>query len=250
MLTRLPSIRILTLLALGPLLRADGQTDLRNALARCTASEPVKSAVDYQLWQSSGPKKQPKVVQGRIHAVVETSPQGLRLLWPGHVLDQARLEARRTAQDPEAPSPVQSAMRELDVLQVQTCLDASEELLRELDQARFLDERLEAWQDKPARRLAFRLEPKLPEEMRKSLKSFEATMTFWIAADGMPLASSTAIAFKASKLLFTIEGSQKEERVYRLRGNRLLVQKQTMEEHTTAMGDVSQSRKILSLSWE
>ncbi len=241
--------RLLLLVACSPLLLADGQTDLRNALARYKATESLKTAMEYQFWQNTGTEKQPKILQGRLQAVVEDGPQGLRFTWPTPVLSAARQEARTQAQNPDAPDPVRTAMRQLDVLQVQTCMDASEDLLRDLDQARFLEERVESWQDKPARVLAFRLEPKLPEEARKALKKLEASLKVWIGADGAPLAARTMVFFKASKMLISIESVQKDERTFAARNGRLVVLSQTQEESTSAMGDRSQTRKVLNLSW-
>lgn len=246
---RTHTVRTILLVACASILRADGQEDLRNALARCKATEPLKAAIEYQFWQSTGPEKQPKVLQGRLQAVVEDGPQGLRFSWPVPVLNAARQEARTQARNPDAPDPVRSAMRQLDILQVQTSLDAAEDLIRDLDQARFLEERVETWQDKPARALSFRLEPKLPEDLRKSIKKLDATLKIWIGPDGMPLASSTLVLFKASKLLISIESRQKEERAFAAKAGRLVVVNRVEEESTTAMGDRSQTRKVLSLSW-
>lgn len=241
--------RSILLLACACALRADGQGDLRNALARCKAAEPLKAAMEYQFWESSGPEKKPKILQGRLQAVVEDGPQGLRFSWPVPVLNAARQEARTQTQNPDAPDPVRSAMRQLDILQVQTCLDAAEDLTRDLDQARFLEERVETWQDKPARALSFRLEPRLPEDLRKAIKKLDATMKIWIGPDGMPLASSTTVFFKASKLLIGIESRQKEERTYSGKAGRLVMVNRVEEESTTAMGDRSRTRKVLSFSW-
>lgn len=241
--------RSILLLACACALRADGQVDLRNALARCKAAEPLKAAMEYQFWESSGPEKKPKILQGRLQAVVEDGPQGLRFSWPVPVLNAARQEARTQTQNPDAPDPVRSAMRQLDILQVQTCLDAAEDLTRDLDQARFLEERVETWQDKPARALSFRLEPRLPEDLRKAIKKLDATLKIWIGPDGMPLASSTTVFFKASKLLIGIESRQKEERTYSSKAGRLVVVNRAEEESTTAMGDRSRTRKVLSFSW-
>lgn len=243
------SLAALAMLACSCVLWADGQGDLRNALARCRAAEPLKAAMEYQFWESSGPEKQPKILQGRLQAVVEDGPQGLRFAWPVPVLNAARQEARTQAANPDAPDPVRAAMRQLDVLQVQTCLDAAEDLLRDLDQARFLEERVETWQDKPARALSFRLEPKLPEDLRKALKKLDATLKIWIGPDGMPLASSTTVQLKASKLLISIDSRQKEERTFTAKAGRLVVVNRVEEESTTAMGDRSQTKKVLSLSW-
>lgn len=243
------SLAVLVMLACSCALRADGQGDLRNALARCRAAEPLKAAMEYQFWQSTGPDKQPKVLQGRLQAVVEDGPQGLRFAWPVPVLSAARQEARTQAVNPDAPEPVRTAMRQLDVLQVQTCLDAAEDLLRDLDQARFLEERVETWQDKPARALFFRLEPRLPEDLRKALKKLDATLKIWIGPDGMPLAASTSVQLKASKLLIGIESRQKEERTFTAKAGRLVVVNRVEEESTVAMGDRSQTKKVLSFSW-
>lgn len=238
----------MAMLLLGPALRADGQADLRNALARLTPQGSLKATAEFRIWRNTGTEKQPKILQGHLQATVEDGPTGLRLTWPVAVLNQARQEARLQAQNPEAPDPVRTAMRELDALQVRTCLDAAEDLLRDLDQAKFLEERVEAWQDKPARLLSFRLEPKLSEDTKKALKKLDATLKLWIAPDGTPLASSSSVYFKASKMLISIESTQKEERSFTTQGNRLVIQSQTQEETSSAMGDRSQTKKVLNLA--
>lgn len=227
---------------------ADGPSDLHNALARLKSKEPVKVSADYQFWRDTGSERHPKIVQGRIQVMVEEGPSGLRFTWPVQVLNQARQESQATLKNPESPAPVTAAMRELDVLKVQTSLDASEELLQELEQARFVEEHPAVWRDRATRQLSFKLEPRFPEEERKALKHLEATLTLWITPEGLPLASATSVAFKASRMLISLEGTQKEERVFQLQNGRLVVTNRTQEESTSAMGDRTRTRTILSLT--
>ncbi len=98
----------LLLLASGAALRADGLADLRAALQKLPATQPVKASADCHVWSRSGKSGKEKVTQGEAHARLEDGTHGLQLGW-----DKAELTRVVAASKAKDSGPKQ-AMQLLD----------------------------------------------------------------------------------------------------------------------------------------
>jgi hypothetical protein len=238
------TLLLLPLLALT--LRADAPAELRARLAQLQGQDPVKGSVDRQLWQQDKDGKEaPKVISGGFQVQVEDGPQGFQVQVGPALLAQARREQELTAKDPEKESSTVRGLKGVNPLELSEGLNAAQGLLRDLAQATFLEAKTDTFDGQPARLLLFKPEPKLNAQARKAVKSLEATLKIWVAADGTPLGMEEAVAFKASRFFVSFEGSSKTSQRFRRLGNRLVVVQRVEESTNAGLGATSQ-RKVMT----
>jgi hypothetical protein len=225
---------------------ADAPAELRARLAQLQGHEGVKGQLDRQLWQQDKDGKEPaKVVSGSIQVFVEDGPQGIQLQVSQALLTQARKEQEVTLKDPEKESGMTRGLKGVNPVDLADNLSAAAGILRDLAQSTFLEEKAEPFEGQPARLLLFKPEPKLNAQAKKAMKSLEATLKVWIAADGTPLGMEEQVAFKASRFFISFEGTNKTTQRFRRVGNRLVVLQRTEESSNSGFGNVSQ-RKVVT----
>ncbi len=242
-------LRLLALLLLGSLVRADTLSDLKELLSRLHGAEPIKASVEYQFWSRQGDDKKPVITEGRATTQVEDGPQGLRMAWSRSTLQAAAQEAKSKVLDPEKKTPTRRALESLKALEVSDYLNGAEELLRTLEQSQLVAERAETWQGKPARLLQLKVTPKLGQQERKYIKEMEATAKVWVSAEGLPLAAETEVRMKGRALLvISFEQHQKEIFEFTRAGNRLVVLRHGQESSGSGGGEKGQTKSVMSLS--
>ncbi len=235
---------LLPLLALS--LRADAPAELKARLVQLQGHDQVKGQLDRQLWQQDKDGKEPaKVVSGSFQVTVEEGPQGIQLMVSQGLLAQARKEQEAALKDPEKESGTSRSLKGVNPVDLADSLSAAPGILHDLAQSTFLEEKADTFEGQPARLLLFKPEPKLNAQARKAVKSMEASLKVWIAADGTPLAMEEQVAFKASKFFISFEGTTKTSQRFRRIGNRLVVLMKTEESSNSGLGNVSQ-RKVVT----
>ncbi len=239
---------LIVLLCLALPLPAHGLDDLRAALQKVQGGEPVKAALEHSFWRQTMDDKKPIVSQGKITAQVEDGPQGFRVTWGRPILQQAFKEMAAQEREPEKTSPTRTALRNVDPLETAESLNHAEALLRDLAQAQVQEEKAEAWQGRPAKLLVLKLTPKIPESQKKYLKELKVDAKVWVGADGLPLAFSSSVAYKGSRMFISFEGGNTQERQFTRVGNRLIVTRATSEEHNAGFGASSQTKKTTTLT--
>lgn len=232
------------LLLLAPALRADGLADLRATLKNLPAKQPVKAAVDCQVWNRSGKGKQPKIVQGRARVVVEDGPGGLKLGWDKAELD--RIQAATKAKD-EGP---QQAMGALTAEKAEALLDAAKDLLGDLEEAQLQEDRADSWQGRPARLISLKLDAKdMDGDDRKHLKSFSHTVKIWMEPDGTPLGLSEQMDMKLSILFISVEVHHRASRAFAKSGDRLVVVHDESEDSGSGAGEQGEQKTVMDLKF-
>jgi len=238
----------LLLLSLALPLSADGLDDLRASLQKLAGGDPVKASLEHSFWRQVIDDKKPVVSQGRIAAQLEDGPQGLRVTWGRPTLQQALKELADQEREPDRTAPTRTALRNVDPLETVEALNHAEALLRDLAQAQVQEERTEAWQGRPAKLLVLRLTPKLPGNQRKYLKELKADAKVWIGADGLPLAFSSSVTYRGSRMFISFEGGSTQDLQFIRVGHRLVVTRATGEEHSAGFGASSQTKKVTTLT--
>jgi hypothetical protein len=236
------------LLSIALPLAAGSLDDLRVTLQRLQGTEPVKATVDHSFWRQTMDDKKPTVSQGRASAHLEDSPQGLKVSWARPTLQQATRELASQERDPDRSTPTRTALRNLDPLEAAESLNHAEALLRDLAQAQVQEEKPEPWQGHPAKVLVLRLTPKVPESQRKYLKDLKAEGRVWIGPDGVPLAFSSNLAYKGSRLFITFEGGSSQDLQFAKVGSRLVVTRATSEDRTAGFGASSTTKKTTTVT--
>lgn len=242
----LPCLLILALLPL----RADAVADLKARLRALGGATPLKASVDHQIWQRNGDSKHPVTVQGEVNAWVEEGAQGLKLFWSRDLLQRALQEGRAKNADPEKTTPIKQAMASLDALTLQEYFNASEQILQDLDQAVLVEDRADTLDGKPARLLAFKLNPKLGAREKKYIKEMDATARIWLDPGGMPLGAEEQVKLKGKAMVvISFQQEQRDEYRFARFGDRLVTVSHTRESSGSGGGESGASRQVTRLSF-
>ncbi len=235
-------------LSLALTLSASGLDDLRATLQKLQGGEAVKATLEHSFWRQTMDDKKPTVSQGKVSAQLEDGPQGLKVSWTRPTLQQAERELSAQEREPEKATPTRTALRNVDPLETAESLNHAEALLRDLAQAQLQEEKADAYQGRPARLLILKLTPKIPESQRKYLKELKVDAKVWIGPDGLPLAFSSSVAFKGSRMFISFEGGNTQERQFTKVGGRLVVTRATSEDRSSGFGASSQTKKTTVLT--
>ena len=236
------------LLLTGLALSAGSLDELRTSLQKLQGTEPVKASLEHSFWRQVTDDKKPVITQGRLSAHIEANGQGLRMLWNQPTLQQAARELAAQEQEPDRGTPTRMALKGVDPLEAAEALNHAEALLRDLSQARVLEERSEAWQGRPAKVLVLKLTPRLPEAQRKYLKELRVEAKVWVGPDGLPLAFTSSVAYRGSRFFISFEGQQAQELQFARVGSRLVVVRATSEDQQSGFGASSQTKKTTTLT--
>jgi len=236
------------LLSMALPLMANGLDDLRVALNKLQGTEPVKASLDHSFWRQITDDKKPVISQGRVSAQIEENGQGLRILWAHPTLQQAAKELDIQEREPDRSTPTRTALKNMDALEVGESLNHAEALLRDLSQAQVQEEKAETWQGRAVKVLLLKLAPKIPESQRKYMKELKVDAKVWVGPDGFPLAFSSNVAYKGSRMLISFEGGMSQELQFTRVGNRLVVTRAIGEDHNAGFGASSQTKKTTTLT--
>jgi len=201
------------------LLQADGLSDLKSALKGLPNPAPtVRLRIEEKSQEQEPKERDEKEGKGRMEqriALVEDGPEGTRIL-----------EDSRPARTPEQGKHPGTTRK--DSSEFRQALCPAEELLEQLETARSLEEKVETYPGRPARRLKLALEIQMDAEARRHVKKADHVATFWIDTDGFPLAVNHQIDVKARVLLFASVWSKIEitRRFQRAQGRLLLLDEQ------------------------
>lgn len=206
------------------MLRADGLADMKATLSHLSAGAPLKGTFELKTWNRDGKGKEMEERSGQASAWVEDGPQGLRLAWGREVFQKLEAEAQAQQKNPDAKMPLTQAFKRLDPKEIAEQVNAAGRLLRELEEAKFLEEKSEPWQGQPARLLRFVFtKEKLKGKDAKRIKEFDGWAKVWVGPDGTPLAFQRSLTFKGSVFLISFHGSEEENGTFTRSGDRLWI---------------------------
>ncbi len=245
-------VRSLTLVAAlaAPLLaRADGLADLKAALARLQASTPLKATLEVRTTERNGEGADASEKRGQASVTLEDGARGLQVLYARDTLASIDAESRQLARDPKARTPTVWALARLDASELVPMASAAQALSRSIDEGPFRSERADSWNGRPARLLTFAVPlTKLPEQQRKYVKDFEATLSVWIAADGTPLASGTHTRIKGRAFVVVgFETVDDTSNTYGIAGDRLLTLRGEHHMVSRGAGESLETRSVKTL---
>lgn len=236
----------LALLLAAPGAYADGLADLRAALARPQGSAAIRGQFKAETTSRQGEAAEAEEDRGQAQVQFEEGPQGLRLLFSRDTLQRAEQEARTRQRDPKARTPTLGGLKALEVNELRGMLSPTAALLALLDEATPKGEVPDTWNGQPARHLSFELGlGKLRERDRKYIKKYEGTLDIWVGADGWPLAlrQQTQASGRAF-LVVSFEMRSREEQVFVVVGERLVVVRQESQGSGAGAGEKGESRTV------
>ncbi|HUP61352.1 MAG TPA: hypothetical protein VNA69_13125 [Thermoanaerobaculia bacterium] len=238
--------RLLLILAIAAPLHADAVVDLRAALARLTAREPIRVTCDVQRAVNSEGKWDNQKFNGVASLHLEADAAGVRLSYPRSLLEQIERELATRAKDPKQPTPTVSAAQQIDLVNATHALDAAQPLLNMLDGAKVVEDRGGTWQGKPARVVIFRLENK-PERGVGKVTVSENKLTLWLGADDVPLAAEHRRVAKFSLLFLKGESTSKHSWHFAHIGDRLVRTRIEESESGSGLGQKGTSSVVATL---
>jgi hypothetical protein len=223
-----PALTLAVLALCGSLLRADGLSDLKAALRGLPAPAKVRLKIEAESLERESGKD---VIEHRT-TLVEDGPEGIRILEdsrPATAPAKAQGKGKGTSKSPGSAKKGSGEFHDE--------LRPAEGLLEQLEKARVLEEKAEAYEGRPARRLKLALDLELDAEARSHLKKAEHEATVWIGQDGLPLAVAHRIEIKARVMLVASVWTKIEiRRRFQRSQNRLLVLDEQAEIQGAALG--------------
>ena len=215
----------------------DTLAQLVGVLARLPATTPVRARVEHRVTFTQGDEEKAPAA-GTASASATSGPDGLRVTWSPSVLALAEAEERARLQDPDALTPTRDAVGDLRTLALARALDAVPEMLRSLQDATVLEDRLEPFEGTPTRVLLLQVKQAIASRDRKYVKEIEATARVWLGPDGVPLAADRHLLLKGRIfLIITFEIEQRETLRFGRSGDRLVVVRHESEYRSSGAGE-------------
>lgn len=202
--------RALSILVFTLPLGADPIGEVRAALDRLAAREPVRATYELQHSVASEGKFDNNKFNGKVTVELEGDANGVRFVFPRHLLDTLGREQLARARNPELDTPTVSAIREVDPVITAEAIDFAPSLARLLDGAKLVSDTTSTWQGKPARVLVVRVPDRIEKEDASRVKVLENKLTLWLGADLVPLAAEHFGHVKVSVFLLKMESRDKK----------------------------------------
>jgi hypothetical protein len=240
--SRLPLAAALLLLTALPV-QADGLSDVRGALARLNGREPIRAAVEIQVYLETREEGSRRPEQGRGEVRVEDGAEGLRVTFPAAALDKAAQESRLHRSDPERTTPTEAVLREVNAVEIAELLSFAGPLAVRIEKATVREDRPDTLAGRPARLVVLKVEPSLPQAERKHIKESDSTLRLWLGGDGVPLAAESVQRIKAGILFLTFTTENRERWDLAQVGKRLVVTRRHQETTGAGLGQEFQ-RKV------
>lgn len=245
---RVEMIRFLLVLALAVPALADPIADVRGALSRLTAREPIRATYELQHSVANEGKFDNDKFTGKVTVELEGDPGGFRIVFPRPLLDQVGREQQAHNQNVEQKSPTVSALSEIDPVETSDAIDFAPVLLRMLNGAKVVsDDASATFQGKPARALILRLADRIPKEDAGRFKISENKLTLWLGPDLVPVGAEHLLNGKFSVLIFKGESKQKKSWYFATVADRLVRVRHESSQSGSGMGQKSNQSMVATL---
>lgn len=201
---------------------ADPLADLKTRLETLAATTPVEAKVAVTRTRYTDGKVNEGEVPATITVEVSAQPAGFQMQVPRATLDQIAQETRNA--DPEAKSPVTSALEQLSARDLHDYLDAAPKLLKALENASVVSDTQTELNGEKAQLLQLALAPTLSKSDKKYVKDLKASASVWINANGDPVAAEQSVHIKGrAMLVISFEQKSDEQFAFTRVGDRLIV---------------------------
>lgn len=210
---------------------ADAVADLRTALARLSADQPLTATLDVR--STTHGDDQAKPAQATLRIGMASDAAGLHLTFPPALLKRVSDEAAAHARDKTRPTPVNDLLDKLTVANVQPMANFAPELLHLLDGATLSGQHDDTHAGKPAHLLVFDVPISPSAAKQMTVKHYVGKLEVWLGADGEPLAVRETVEVHGRKLLISIDFNTVSSYELRVIGTRLVaVSRHTEESHS------------------
>lgn len=199
---------VLTVVLAVPL-AADPIADVRAALTKLTAREPIRATYEMQHAVASEGRFDNDKFSGKAVVELEGEDGAFRVVIPRPMLEQIEREQQAHALNVEQATPTVSALSEIDTVETSNAIDFAPVLLRMLHGAKLVSDAQGTFQGKPVRVLILRLADRVEKEDAGKVKISENKLTLWLGADLVPVGAEHLLNAKFSVLILRGESKQK-----------------------------------------
>ena len=236
--------------ALAFAVSADTLSDVRTALTTLPASTPARATFELQRFRKAEGRFANNQSNGAIAVSVTSDASGLQLAFSPELLEQARREALAHEADPKSPTPLRSAISEIDATSVAESLDFRAPLLRLLSIAKTQSESRVVWRGVPARLVVMRLTPKLFKEATSiwHVNFSEDRLNLWIGNDNVPLAAERVQKGSAGFLFLKGQMTNHESWMFAHVADRLIVSRYESAFAGSGFGQRGEGRTVQILT--
>jgi hypothetical protein len=239
--------RLFLILALTLPLAADPIGDVRAALSRLTAHEPIRATYELQRSVANEGKFDNDTFNGKAVVELEGEAGGFRVVIPRPLLDQIAREQEAKSQDVDRPTPTVSALSQVDPVETVDAIDFAPTLLRMLLGAKLVSDAPNTFQGKPARAMILRLADRIEKENAGRVKISENRLTLWLGPDNVPLGAERIVNAKFSFLIFKGESKQKKSWYFAQVGDRLVRVRHESTDSGSGMGQKSHESMVATV---
>lgn len=237
----------LLLLLLALPVAADPIGDVRSALGRLGAREPIRATYEYQRSVLNEGKFGNDKFSGKAIVELEGGANGYHIVFPRTLLDQVEREKEARNRNPKQETPTANALREIEPIETADAIDFSPSLLRMLDGAKLLSDGQGTWQGKPARVMVVRVPDRLDDDDAGKMKIAENKLTLWLGSDLVPLAAEHQFNAKISFLIFKAELKEKKSWHLARVADRLVRTRYEAHQNSSGMGQKGNETVVATL---
>lgn len=224
------------LLFLALPLSADPLGDVRAAVEKLTAQEPIKATYEYQRSVANEGKFGDDKFSGKATVELQGSEGEYHIIFPRPLLEQVEREAVARVKDPSRQTPTANALREIEPVDTADAIDFAPTLLRLLDGSKLLSDAQGTWAGKPARVMIVRVPDRLDKDDAGKMKIGENKLTLWLGSDLVPLAAEHVFNAKISILIFKAELKEKKSWHFARVADRLVRTRFESHQNSSGMG--------------
>jgi hypothetical protein len=228
-------------------LAADPLADVRLALGKLAAREPIKATYEYQRSVLNEGKFGNDKFSGKAVVELEGSEGGYHIVFARTLLDQVEREKLARNRDPKQPTPTASALREIEPVETADAIDFSPSLLRMLEGAKLLSDAQGTWAGRPARVMVMRVPDRLDADDAGRMKISENRLTLWLGSDLVPLAAEHQLTAKISFLIFKAEVKEKKSWHLARVADRLVRTRYEAHQSSSGMGQKGNETVVATL---
>lgn len=239
--------RVALLLFAAVPLAADPIGDVRAAVGKLTAREPVRATYEYERKVLNEGKFGDANFTGKAVVELEANDGSYHIVFPRTLLDQVDREKNAKVRNPEQETPTANALREIEPVETADALDFAPTLIRLLDGSKLVSDANGTWAGKPARVLVLRVPDRLSKDDAGKMKIGENKLTLWLGADHVPLAAEHLFNARLSFLIFKADIKEKKSWHLARVADRLVRTRYEAHQNSSGMGQKGNETVIATL---
>ena len=220
---------------------AEALDELLGRLQTLTASTEVTAHITTQVRHQLGEEDEANIRQGEASVRVHQDSSGLRFYYTPELLAQMNSEQQQQTRDPDAQTPVLTAIDELQPVAVSRMLSAAENLMWLVESSQYEGSQAETLDGKPVRKLTFSFGlERLSQRDKKYVKKYQSEVHVWIDDTGTPVASHHFSRLSGSAfIIIRFKSTSDEHRRYHRHADRLLITHRTFSTEASGAGEYS-----------